>query len=86
MLTGIKEHFLKAPDTQIGYETMKTIKLWDDKPTALQTIRTLDSAVLISDCSTFVVTTLETYLDRAIAFENTTYEEVVKLATWRAYL
>lgn len=82
-LYNLKEHFLLAPDTQIGAGTMSTIRLWDDSPTALQILRTIDSAVHISDCTSFVIRTLEIYLDKAIANEQTTYEEVVKSATWR---
>lgn len=78
-----KEHFLCAPETQIGKHTMATIKDWDDSPTALQLLRTLDSAVFGADCTNFVVMTLEVCLDRAIENEKTTYEDVVKLATWR---
>lgn len=79
----IKTHFLLAPETQIGAATMGTIETWDDSPTAIQILRTIDSAVYGADCSTFVVRTLEIYLDRAIADEQTTYEALVKRATWR---
>lgn len=79
----IKTHFLLAPETQIGAATMATIREWDESPTAIQILRTIDSAVLGSDCTNFVVRTLEVYLDRAIEDEQTTYKEVVKLATWR---
>jgi hypothetical protein len=79
----IKEHFLRAPETQIGAPTMSTIREWDDNPTALQLLKTIDSAIFGSDCTTFVIRTLEIYLDKAIEKEQTTYEDVVKLATWR---
>jgi hypothetical protein len=79
----IKGHFLKAPETQIGVHTMATIQEWDDSPTALQILKTIDWAIHGSDCTNFVIMTLEVYLDNAIEAEQTTYEDVVKLATWR---
>lgn len=79
----IKTHFLRAPETQIGVHTMATIQEWDDSPTALQILKTIDSAIHVSDCTTFVIRTLEVYLDNAIEKEQTTYEAVAKLATWR---
>lgn len=62
---------------------MATIQEWDDSPTALQILKTIDSAIHVSDCTTFVIRTLEVYLDNAIEKEQTTYEAVAKLATWR---
>lgn len=62
---------------------MATIKEWDDSPTALQILKTIDSAIHISDCTTFVIRTLEIYLDKAIEAEQTTYEDVAKQAVWR---
>ena len=79
----IKEHFLRAPETQIGVHTMSTIQEWDDSPTALQILKSIDWAIHGSDCTTFVIRTLEIYLDKAIEKEQTTYEDVVKQATWR---
>lgn len=79
----IKSHFLKAPETQIGVHTMATIQEWDESPTALQLLKTIDSAIFGSDCTNFVIRTLEVYMDKAIEKEQTTYEEVVKQATWR---
>jgi len=79
----IKGHFLKAPETQIGVRTMTTIHEWDDSPTALQILKSIDSAIFGADCSMFVVRTLEVYLDKAIEAEQTTYEDVAKLAIWR---
>jgi hypothetical protein len=79
----IKAHYLRAPETQIGVHTMDTVKTWDDSPRAIQLLRTIDSAVYGADCSTFVIRTLELFLDRAIADEQTTYEALVKRATWR---
>lgn len=79
----IKAHFLRAPETQIGTHTMATIREWDDSPTALQILKSIDSAIHGSDCTTFVIRTLEVYLDRAIEKEQTTYEDVVKQAVWR---
>ena len=79
----IKTHYLRAPETQIGAHTRATIKEWDDSPTAIQLLKTIDSAIYSSDSSTFAIRTLEIYLERAIEDEQTTYEEVVKLATWR---
>lgn len=62
---------------------MATIQEWDDSPTALQILKTIDWAIHGSDCTNFVIMTLEVYLDNAIEAEQTTYEDVVKLATWR---
>jgi hypothetical protein len=79
----IKSHFLIAPETQIGKHTMATIKEWDDNPTAIQLLRSIDEAIYTSDCTNFVVKTLEIYLNKAIEAEQTTYEDLVKQATWR---
>ena len=82
----IKAHYLRAPETQIGAHTMATIQQWDDSPTAIQLLETIDSAVYTADSSTFVIKTLEVFLERAIADEQTTYEALVKRATWRKIL
>ena len=78
-----KSHFLTAPETQIGAVTKATIEEWSEPPTALQILKTLDSAVHGADCSTFAVKALEIYLDRAIIAEQTTYAAVALMAAWR---
>jgi hypothetical protein len=79
----MKKHLLKAPEHHISDAIKSTIAEWDEIPTALQILKSLDYSVHTAGASTFVIKTLEVLLDRAINEEKTTYETVVSYATWR---
>jgi hypothetical protein len=82
-LKQIKDALLKAPDTQLDAGMFPLIERWDDEPTTLQVLEVLDNCVYAGLASGFVIVLLENLLDMALTRENTTKEEVVKLATWR---
>ena len=79
----MKKLFLIAPETQISDYAKATIEEWDEDPTALQLLKTLDYCIFTAGASGFAIKTIEVYLDRAIAREATTYEDIVKQAIWR---
>lgn len=79
----LKQILLEAPEGHIGKEVIDMIKTWDDEPTALQLLETLDACVHGGLTSGFVIHILETLLNQAIEKENTSIFEVMKLATWR---
>lgn len=83
-MSQMKGLLLQAPDGQIDESLIPLIEKWsDDEPKAIEVLETLDHAVRYSSGSSFVVMVLEEVLKRTIANECTTYEEVVKNATWR---
>ena len=79
----MKKHFMIAPETQISDYAKTTIAEWDENPTAIQLLKTLDYCIYTAEASGFVIKTLEVLMDRAIAAEKTTYEDLVKQAVWR---
>lgn len=82
-MNKIINELLKAPDTQLDQIVKDQIKLWDNPPKSLQILHTLDDCVHGALCSDFCITVLQILLDVACKEENTTYDEVVKLADWR---
>ena len=80
---SIKDALLKAPDSQLDAEMFSLIEKWNDEPTSLQVLEVLDRCVYAGLASSFVIVLLESILDMAMTLENTTIEEVIKLATWR---
>ena len=79
----MKKLFLIAPETQISDYAKATIEEWDEEPTALQLLKTLDYCIFTAEASGFVIKTIEVLMDKAIEREATTYEDIVKLAVWR---
>ena len=79
----MKKLFLIAPETQISDYAKATIEEWDEDPTALQLLKTLDYCIFTAEASGFVIKTIEVLMDKAIEREATTYEDIVKLAVWR---
>lgn len=79
----IKETLLEAPEGQLDPCVFPLIEKWNDEPTALQILEVLDNCVNGGLASQFVMVLFESLLDMTIKKENTTYEELLKLATWR---
>jgi galactokinase/mevalonate kinase-like predicted kinase len=79
----LKQLLLLAPKGHIDPIAMKTIKEWDKNPKAIQILKTLDMCVHSGLASSFVIHVLEQMFNKALKKEKTTYEEVVKEATWR---
>lgn len=79
----MKEKLLAAPENQIGLGTKQTIEEWEEEPTALQILKTLDFGVHFGDCSSFVIKVLELLFSTALENEKTTRELVIEKAIWR---
>lgn len=77
---------LKAPDREIDAQMKPLIEKWSDPPTALQVLEVLDYCIHGALASGFVVAALQVVYDIRCKEENTTHDEVAKLATWRASL
>ena len=41
----MKDLLLKAPDRHLGEDVRRLVKSWDDEPSSLQLLETLDSSV-----------------------------------------
>lgn len=80
---NLKEILLQALESQLDPSVQNLIQSWDDTPKAIQVLEALDQCVRYSSGSGFVVIFLHYILEDSIKQENTTYEEIVKLATWR---
>jgi len=79
----IAENLLTAPDSQLDESMKPLIKKWSNPPTALQILEVLDKCIYASLASGFVVTLLQMAYEALCKNENTTHDDVVKLATWR---
>lgn len=79
----LKQLLLLAPKGHIDPIALKTIKEWSKYPKAIQILKTLDACVQSGLASGFVLSVLEQMFNKALKKEKTTYEEVVKNATWR---
>ena len=80
---GFKPMMLLAPDSQADASLKEVIKKWDEPPTAIQILEAVDHTVRFSSGSDFVVQVLDIMLRQTIKEENTTFEELIKRATWR---
>lgn len=77
------EHLLNAPDEQIDAKMKPLIQKWSDPPTPLQILEVIDHCIHGSLASGVIVMGLQIIYENRLKAENTTHEEVVKLATWR---
>ena len=82
-LKELKQLMLEAPEGHIATVAMDTIKEWDETPKAIQVLKTLDMCVHSGLTSGFATWALESILNICMEQEKTTFEEVVKNATWR---
>lgn len=82
----IIEHLLKAPDHQLDAQMKPLIEKWTEPPTALQVLEVLDFCIHGALASGFMVAVLQALYDIRCKAENTTHEEVEKLAEWRKRL
>ena len=80
---SIRDSLLEAPTDQLDASVFPLIEKWNDEPTALQVLEVLDRCVYAGLASGFVIVLFENLLAMALKQENTTKEEVIKLATWR---
>jgi hypothetical protein len=80
---SLKELLLMAPESQLNQSARDSINEWTESPRAIQILKTLDICVHGGLASSFVISVLEQMLIVSCKEENTTYEEVVKEATWR---
>ena len=83
MILSIKTLLLEAPEHQIDPAVLDIIRKWDEPETAANVLEALDCAAYCGGASGFAMGVLDTLLQSAIKKENTSYDEVVKLATWR---
>lgn len=74
---------LQASDGQLDAAMKPLIEKWSDPPTPAQILEVLDHCIHGSLASGFVVHALQIVYDARRKEENTTHEEVVKLAIWR---
>lgn len=81
---SLKSILLEAPIDQLDPAVLNVIRKWDEPETAAQVLEALDCATDCGGASTFGMYVLEILLNNAIAKEETTYDAVVKEATWRA--
>jgi len=61
----------------------QSIELWDDEPTSLQILKTLDNIVFAGAASEFVVNALDIAMRQAMDREGSTYEQIISQAEWR---
>lgn len=80
---SIKQYLLVAPDSELDASAKLTIEKWDDEPTALQVLETLDDIVKYSSGSPYAIKALEVLLNIALMRENITYDKLVQQAHWR---
>ncbi len=79
----IIEQLLKLSDAQLDGSMRPYLEKFDNPPKAIQLLEVLDLCVHGSLASSFVIITLDILLKDSIEREGTTYEEVVKQASWR---
>jgi len=77
---------LEAPDSQLDAKMKPLIEKWSNPPTPIQILEVLDYCIHGSLASGFMVATLQMVYDNTCKQNETTHEEVVKLATWREKL
>ncbi len=85
-MSEIKNVLLRAPSNELDPVVHSLIEKWDEQPTSLQVLEVLDKVIHGSLASSFTVMVLQTLYGKALANENTTHDEVVKLAVWRDQL
>ena len=79
----LKDILLESPKGLIDKVALDTIHEWDEEPKAIQILKTLDMCVHSGLANGFVIHVLEQLLAKAAYDEKTTYEELIKEATWR---
>lgn len=82
-MSDIREHLCSMSDREIDSKMHPLIRAWDYDPKAIQILEVLDHCINGALASSFVVVSLQVLYDIALADEDTTHEEVVKLAHWR---
>lgn len=80
----LKNALLEAPDSSLDKYAKELISKWEDKPTAISILHTLDMCVNGSLCSGFCISVMDAMLKTAMKEENTSLEELNKQAYWRS--
>lgn len=75
---------LAGSDDQIVESLNKIVREWPDVLEPINVLKALDFACRYALASGFVINALRVLFDSLLKEKNTTYEEVVKLATWRS--
>jgi hypothetical protein len=82
-MNNLKQLLLEAPDSQLDAQMKPLIKKWSDSPAPIEILEVLDLCIHAGLASGVVVNVLQILYDDACKSNNTTHEEVVKLAIWR---
>lgn len=77
------ETLLEAPDSELDACMFPLIEKWNDPPTSLQVLEVLDECVHSALANGFVITLFEALLDKCLAIENKTIDDILPSATWR---
>lgn len=84
MSESLKDIMMSAPDSHISEFLVSHIRdTWDNDPTPLQLLHTMDLAVRGSEVSGMVLNSMDTVLKQKLLTEGKSYEELVSQATWR---
>ena len=86
MVNELKDLLMSAPDAHVDAALKQLVVMWDDPPSALQLLKTLDSAIFASLASGVAVVAMQCAYDEALKREGTTHERLVESATWREKL
>lgn len=82
-LKELKEILLGLPEEALDLSVREDIKQWEEVPTPLQILWLLDQCVMCSLATPMVIWALNHALSMSIVSTGTTYDAVVRLATWR---
>lgn len=83
MSSKLKEILLGCSDRMLDAQLKPMIEKWDVEPTPIQILEVLDHAICSALAADVVITSLQVLYESACKKQNTTHEEVVKLAVWR---
>ena len=80
---SLKELYLQAPESQVDPELLCYVRKWGDEPTAIQALELLDQVVWTGGASGYFCQTLRVVLDKKLADEGITFEQLCEQAPWR---
>lgn len=86
MSETFKDLLLIAPAGALDHVVIELIKKWDDEPTALQLLETLDNMICFGSASEFAVRLVTAKMYSTLIIENQTYDQLVEQAIWRNHL
>lgn len=85
-INSIVEGLLKLSDDVFDGMMKELVQKWNSPPTALQILEVTDKCIYGSLTSNAVVCILQIMYRDTMERENTTHEEIEKLAVWRKEL